>query len=223
MEQGKYQDITLKIRSGPLTRARRNRMEVSASSILDNCKKLQKTILTRILKDFDHRLAGHKVVKLLRKIFDFQSYYLEIADLDAQYQLEFISLVEYFNLGTLRFPKQKCGHACAGSKCICLMLQYTKFKRRVMDPFKQKKYKNIWKKSVALKKGQNVRVLKENNEINTDNFQEYRANERNWEDAQVLRFYPKTNKQKVISLGRKRKFDLKFHGSMVKFRLSVPI
>ena len=49
---------------------------------------------------------------------------------------------------------------------------------------------------------------------------EYRLNKTNWEDAEVLKYYPKTNKLGLKITGRKRKLDLKVDREMIKMQSS---
>ena len=175
--------------------------------------------MTEMLARFDTRLAEHKTVKLMLKIFNFEKYYFEQIDLNAQYEKEFLELVEFFNGGSLKFPKEECSENCADSSCLCLLNQYKKFKWRVMNQENQKKFRKYWKRSRALKKGKTVSILKENDQITPDNFEEYRSEDMNWEKAEILRYYPKTNKLMVKSVGLKQKLDLKVDEKKVKIRL----
>ena len=179
MRQGKYQDVELRLHRGMFTRARKKRHAVSADTILENSKQLQRKMLTEILARFATRLAEHKTVKLMLKIFNFEKYYFEQIDLNAQYEKEFLELVEFFNGGSLKFPKEECSENCAGSSCPCLLNQYKKFKWRVMNQENQKKFRKYWKRSRALKKGKTVSILKENDQITPDNFKEYCSDDTN--------------------------------------------
>ena len=208
LKKGKYQNVTLKMTNGPMTRSASLRNSRKIDDVLNDCKKLQKKILTVLLENFDDRLDEHEIVQLFLKIFDFENYSRDPTVLKTQFDTEFVKLASMLSEGKLQFPMYSCSNICDGPSCKCLLNQFERFKNFVMSPSKQERYKKDWFTSLSLRRGGDIKVLKVNEKITEKDFDEYAADKKNWEDGEVHKYYKKTNKLSVMVAGHKRKICL---------------
>ena len=67
-------------------------------------------------------------------MFDIRSFnFHNPVSLREQFNNAFLAFASHLNNGKLSFPRERCGEACTGIKCSCLLDQYIAFTERVRD------------------------------------------------------------------------------------------